>query len=88
MKGLILCLGDTPKCAQPYDNFSVYNAWVYIPGGSPKTNKDRVYTPMGGSPTINHMVYAYFRVSPRHNIKPFTFLLYWILKSITKDIKY
>ena len=37
---------------------------VYTPGGSPKTNKDIVYTPMVGLPTIRVTVYAYFGGSP------------------------
>ena len=45
-------------------DLEVDNAWIYTPVGSPK-NKEIVYTPMGGSPTINVMVYTHFRVSTK-----------------------
>ena len=81
---MVTSCGNLQPYAQPYDNFSVYNAWVYIPGGSPKTNKDRVYTPMVGSQIIYVMVYAHFGVSPILKIKPLTLDIHWLVKITTQ----
>ena len=60
--------------AQPPGDLAVDNAWIYIPDGSPK-NKWMVYTPLGGSPTINVMVYAHFEGLPKLKVYPFTLVL-------------
>ena len=49
--------------SQPYVDLAIHSAWVYTPGGSPKTIKDRIYILMSGSPIKNVMVYALFRGS-------------------------
>ena len=55
----------------PYDqtsiDLSVDSDWVYTTDVSPKINKYSIYTPMGGSQTINVMVYALFGVP--HKLK-------------------
>ena len=50
-------------------------------------NKDMVYIPMCGSAIINVMVYTLFGGSPKLKVKPFTLVIYWIVKCITQDIK-
>ena len=42
-------------------------------------NNKKVYTPMGGSPTITFMVYAFFGSSPK--LKVITFTLVFIAYS-------
>ena len=37
-----------------------------------KTAQDTVYTPMGGSPAINVILYALFGGSTKMKVKPFT----------------
>ena len=54
---------------QPSRYFVFGNAWVYAPGGSPKINKDFIYTTMGGSTPISNMVYIRFGSSPKLNHK-------------------
>ena len=44
---------------QPSENLRVEDAWVYVPGGSPKTKKCVVYKPMGGLPTISVDFYTH-----------------------------
>ena len=63
------------------------NVWVYIHDGSPKTKKDMVYTTMGGSSKISVMVYAHFGGSHKLKVRPFTLVLYLIVKSITQKVK-
>ena len=50
--------------AQNSGDLAVYSAWVCTPEDKQK-HKDRVYTPMIGSPTTNIMVYTHFRGSPK-----------------------
>ena len=52
-----------------------------------KTNTDVVYTLIGGSTTINIMVYAIFGGPPKLKIKPSTLVIYCIVKVITQEIK-
>ena len=56
----IFDLNNNPPGGLEFDN-----VWVYTPGGSPKTNKDGVYTPMRGLPLISVMVYVLFGGSPK-----------------------
>ena len=67
-------------------DLAVEDAWVYIPGGSPK-NKKMVYTPLGSSPTINVMVYAHFVSLPKLKISPFTLVIFYRVKSMIQEIK-
>ena len=52
-----------------------------------KSNKDMVYTPMGGSPTIRVKVYVHFRGSHQLKVKPFTLVFNLIVKTFTQKIK-
>ena len=52
-----------------------------------KTNEDRVYTPMGGSPNTNVTVYAQFGVLPKLKVNIFTPVVYCTFKGVTQDIK-
>ena len=60
-----------PKVYTPYGDLSVENAQVYTPDDSQK-NKEMVYTPMGGSLTINVMVHAHFGGLTRIKVQTFT----------------
>ena len=42
---------------------------------------------MGGSTTINAMVYSHFEVSTKLKVKPFTLVIYWVSKITTQEIK-
>ena len=42
---------------------------------------------MGGSPTINVMVYAHFLGSPKIKVQPFVVVLSWIVKFLTQYIQ-
>ena len=42
-----------------------------------------VYTQMGGSTTINVMVYPLFKGSPKIKVWHFTLVFYWVAKTIT-----
>ena len=55
-----------------YGSLTVEYVWVYTPSVLPKTTQDMVYTPMGGSPTINVMVHALFVVLPKLDVWAFT----------------
>ena len=48
-----------------------------------KTIRDRVYTPMGGSPIINFMVYTLFGGSHKLKVKPCTLIFFGVFKCIT-----
>ena len=46
--------------AKPSGGLEVDNFWFYKHNASQITNKDMVYTPMGGSQTMNVMVYTHY----------------------------
>ena len=47
-----------------------------------------VYIPMGGSPTINVMVYALFGGLTKLKVYTFTLFFCWVVKCITKEAKH
>ena len=53
--------------AHPSGDLGVVDSCIYAPSGLPITNKDVVYTPMGGSPTISVKVYVHYGVSTKHD---------------------
>ena len=72
---------------QTSGDLAVDISWDYIPVGRPKKNKYGVYIPMGGSPTTNFVVYTHFGVSPKLKVKPLTLIIYYIVRSITWEVK-
>ena len=72
---------------QLYGYLEVDSSRVYTLGVSPKTYKERVYKTIDRSPTTNVMVYTHFEGLPKLKVNPFTLVIYWIDKTITKQIK-
>ena len=46
-----------------------------------------VYTPVGGSPTINVMVYSHYGGLPKLKVNPFTLFFYLVVKIIKQQNK-